>query len=134
MRTNARLARTIDQIGISRSSWLKLMGFWSGMGCCSRGKSFRDSFVPDWKTEERRKKLRQPAKPGRNFEELYGGSYSSLALDQPAITKAASKAGMRMQAQRLVWVAMSLMCSPPIRSSATRHARGPKAKRANKSD
>src|ERR1700679_4144479 len=101
MRTNARLARTIDQIGISRSSWLKLMGFWSGMGCCSRGKAFRDSFAPDWKTEERRKKLRRRRNRDgilRNFR----GSYSSLVRDQPATTKAASKAGMRMQAQRLV--------------------------------
>src|ERR1700679_471468 len=83
------------------------------------------------------------AKPGRNFEELYGGaspewvipgvSYSR-ARDQPATRKAASTAGMRMQAQRLVWVAMSLMCSPPMRSSATRQARGPKARRASKRD
>src|ERR1035441_8862828 len=32
MRTNARAAATIDQIGTSRSSSLKLMGFRSGMG------------------------------------------------------------------------------------------------------
>src|ERR1035441_2320791 len=63
----------------------------------------------------------------RNF----GGSYS-LLRDQPANKNAARMAGQRMQAQRLVWVAMSLMCSPPMRSSATRQARGPKARRASK--
>src|ERR1039458_10513541 len=65
----------------------------------------------------------------RNF----GGSYS-LLRDQPANKNAARMAGQRMQAQTLVWVAMSLMCSPPMRSSATRQARGPNASKAKRSD
>ena len=49
---------------------------------------------------------------------------SGYLRDQPATSAAASIAGHRMHTQRLNWVAMSLMCSPPIRSSATLQKNG----------
>src|SRR6202044_2484777 len=52
--------------------------------------------------------------------------------DQPATSAAASNAGHSTHTQRLVCVAMSLQCSPPIMSSATRQTNGPSAKTSSK--
>ena len=55
------------------------------------------------------------------------GRNQGFKRDQPATRTAARMAGQRTQTQRLAWVAMSPMCSPPMRSSATRQTKGPRA-------